>query len=430
MTRSPRRRRASSSPASSSPPSALDAVQGADAVVLVTEWPEFGELDFSEVAAAMSGDRGRRRPQLPRPRDGARGRAALRRHRPPQPRLMQALILVGRGGHAPAPADLEHPEAGRHARRPALHGLHARVARRARRGRRDHGLRLPPRQRRAVLGEGEDYGMTIRYLEEPRPLGTGGALKFAEEFLDERFLMLNGDVLTDIDLTAQIEQHERDRRVRDARAGRRSRTRATTASCAGRRRRGPRVPREARRRQRRHATRSPPAPTSSSARCSTCSSRTASLDRARGLPAPGRQRPPRRGCRGLLARHRDARALPAGDVRHPRGRRRRPRSEADGGTLDRAPASRDRRRRSSLAAVLRRRGRRSAAGRPWSARLCSTASRIGENCVLRDCIVGAGAIIGDGARVEGLAMVARARSRDDVDHRGAARAPDGEKVTA
>ena len=61
---------------------------------------------------------------------------------------------------------------------------------------------------RDVLGEGEGYGMRIRYVEEPRPLGTGGALKFAAELLDERFLMLNGDVLTDIDLTAQIEQHE------------------------------------------------------------------------------------------------------------------------------------------------------------------------------------------------------------------------------
>ena len=36
--------------------SALDAVKGADAVVLVTEWPEFAELDWGEVAEAMSGD--------------------------------------------------------------------------------------------------------------------------------------------------------------------------------------------------------------------------------------------------------------------------------------------------------------------------------------------------------------------------------------
>lgn len=62
---------------------------------------------------------------------------------------------------------------------------------------------------RDVLGDGERYGMRIRYVEEPEPLGTGGALKFAEDLLDERFLMLNGDVLTDIDLTRQIEQHAR-----------------------------------------------------------------------------------------------------------------------------------------------------------------------------------------------------------------------------
>jgi UDPglucose 6-dehydrogenase len=35
--------------------SAMGAIEGADAVVLVTEWPEFGELDFAAVATAMSG---------------------------------------------------------------------------------------------------------------------------------------------------------------------------------------------------------------------------------------------------------------------------------------------------------------------------------------------------------------------------------------
>jgi mannose-1-phosphate guanylyltransferase len=62
---------------------------------------------------------------------------------------------------------------------------------------------------RDVLGDGSDLGVRLRYLEEPRPLGTGGALKFAEDLLDERFFMLNGDVLTDLDLTAQLEAHER-----------------------------------------------------------------------------------------------------------------------------------------------------------------------------------------------------------------------------
>jgi len=60
-----------------------------------------------------------------------------------------------------------------------------------------------------VLGDGSALGIRLRYVEEPRPLGTGGAVKFAESLLDERFLMLNGDVLTDLDLSAQIAQHER-----------------------------------------------------------------------------------------------------------------------------------------------------------------------------------------------------------------------------
>jgi mannose-1-phosphate guanylyltransferase len=62
---------------------------------------------------------------------------------------------------------------------------------------------------RNVLGDGEAFGIRLRYVEEPRPLGTGGALKFAERLLDERFLMLNGDVLTDLDVSAQMAQHDR-----------------------------------------------------------------------------------------------------------------------------------------------------------------------------------------------------------------------------
>ena len=62
---------------------------------------------------------------------------------------------------------------------------------------------------RNVLGDGSALGIKLRFVEEPEPRGTAGALKFAESLLDERFLMLNGDVLTDMDLTAQIEQHDR-----------------------------------------------------------------------------------------------------------------------------------------------------------------------------------------------------------------------------
>jgi mannose-1-phosphate guanylyltransferase len=62
---------------------------------------------------------------------------------------------------------------------------------------------------RSVIGDGSSLGLRLRYIEEPRPLGTGGALKYAQDLLAERFLMLNGDVLTDIDLGAQLLQHER-----------------------------------------------------------------------------------------------------------------------------------------------------------------------------------------------------------------------------
>jgi mannose-1-phosphate guanylyltransferase len=61
---------------------------------------------------------------------------------------------------------------------------------------------------RQVLGDGSQLGIRLRFVEEPEPRGTAGALKYAEELLDDRFLMLNGDVLTDLDLSAQIAQHE------------------------------------------------------------------------------------------------------------------------------------------------------------------------------------------------------------------------------
>ena len=61
-----------------------------------------------------------------------------------------------------------------------------------------------------VLGDIYD-GMRLRYVVEEEPLGTAGPVRLAhdEGLLEERLLVLNGDVLTDIDLTAELEQHER-----------------------------------------------------------------------------------------------------------------------------------------------------------------------------------------------------------------------------
>jgi mannose-1-phosphate guanylyltransferase len=61
-----------------------------------------------------------------------------------------------------------------------------------------------------VLGDIYD-GMRLRYVIEDEPLGTAGPVRLAhdEGLLDERLLVLNGDVLTDIDLTAELAQHAR-----------------------------------------------------------------------------------------------------------------------------------------------------------------------------------------------------------------------------
>jgi mannose-1-phosphate guanylyltransferase len=60
-----------------------------------------------------------------------------------------------------------------------------------------------------VLGDIYD-GMRLRYVIEEEPLGTAGPVRLAhdEGLLDERVLILNGDVLTDIDLTAEVTWHE------------------------------------------------------------------------------------------------------------------------------------------------------------------------------------------------------------------------------
>jgi mannose-1-phosphate guanylyltransferase len=64
-----------------------------------------------------------------------------------------------------------------------------------------------PDQLRATLGDRIPDGPRLRYVEEPEPRGTAGAIKFASDLLEDRFFALNGDSLTDLDLTALMERH-------------------------------------------------------------------------------------------------------------------------------------------------------------------------------------------------------------------------------
>ncbi|MHB2023119.1 MAG: sugar phosphate nucleotidyltransferase [Mycobacteriales bacterium] len=61
---------------------------------------------------------------------------------------------------------------------------------------------------RNYFGDGDELGMSLQYATEERPLGTAGSVKNAEEALrHEPFLVISGDALTDIDLSAMVRFH-------------------------------------------------------------------------------------------------------------------------------------------------------------------------------------------------------------------------------
>jgi mannose-1-phosphate guanylyltransferase len=62
---------------------------------------------------------------------------------------------------------------------------------------------------RSVCGDGDQWNMRITYTQEPEPLGTIGPLSLLRERLDEPFLVLNGDVLTDLNLNQFVGSHRR-----------------------------------------------------------------------------------------------------------------------------------------------------------------------------------------------------------------------------
>lgn len=58
-----------------------------------------------------------------------------------------------------------------------------------------------------VLGNGSEFGVNLRYITEPSPLGTGGAYKFASDSLRETTIVFNGDILTNVDVAEIIDFH-------------------------------------------------------------------------------------------------------------------------------------------------------------------------------------------------------------------------------
>lgn len=85
---------------------------------------------------------------------------------------------------------------------------------------RAHGIRRVainlhhrPESVRGHFGDGSRFGVEIRYSEEPELLGTAGGVKRMEAFFDDPFLVVYGDVLTDLDLGALLAAHRSAGRV-------------------------------------------------------------------------------------------------------------------------------------------------------------------------------------------------------------------------
>ena len=67
-----------------------------------------------------------------------------------------------------------------------------------------------PESVRRALGDGSRFGVKLYYVEEPEILGTSGALDNTREFFErETFVVVNGKIITDIDLNAALETHRK-----------------------------------------------------------------------------------------------------------------------------------------------------------------------------------------------------------------------------
>ena len=69
-------------------------------------------------------------------------------------------------------------------------------------------LNYQPRRLEETFGDGSGLGMRLRYVVEPSPLGTGGAIKYAAKGIDDTIVVFNGDVMTSVDVAAVVALHK------------------------------------------------------------------------------------------------------------------------------------------------------------------------------------------------------------------------------
>lgn len=121
---------------------------------------------------------------------------------------MQALILAGGKGTRLRPLTVYTPK-------PIVPFLNQpfllyqiEILRRARIEEITLSLSYQPDKIELILGDGSDYGVNLRFITEPSPMGTGGAYKFAASDIRETTVVLNGDILTDLDIARVVEFHK------------------------------------------------------------------------------------------------------------------------------------------------------------------------------------------------------------------------------
>ncbi len=120
---------------------------------------------------------------------------------------MQALILAGGKGTRLRPITLSTPKPITPiANRPFLF-YQLDLLRRAGAQEIILSLSYQPEKIMQIFGDGKELGLSLSYTVEPEPLGTAGAFKYAESQINSTTIVLNGDILTDIDLTAVVARH-------------------------------------------------------------------------------------------------------------------------------------------------------------------------------------------------------------------------------
>jgi mannose-1-phosphate guanylyltransferase/phosphomannomutase len=62
---------------------------------------------------------------------------------------------------------------------------------------------------RNYFGDGAEFGVRMQYATEESPLGTAGSVRNAMDELDETFIVISGDVVTDVDLSRIVEEHRK-----------------------------------------------------------------------------------------------------------------------------------------------------------------------------------------------------------------------------